>query len=108
MEAASRGLSETDMVRSQLLYDAQHGWMRSYILFCGERPCAFRMGCQYRGRFLSHEIGFDPEFARYSVGTVLQYLTIQDLFDHKRPAVFDFQDYGAYKETWGDQELPPK
>ena len=100
-----RGLSDTELVRTRLTQDAQRGWLRSYVLFLGDRPCAFRAACQYRNRFLSYEIGFDPELAQYSVGTVLQYLTIQDLFEYWRPTVFDFQDYGSYKEGWATESF---
>jgi hypothetical protein len=102
-----RGLNdEMGLLEMQLMGYARRGWNRSYILFCGDRPCAFRLGFQYRGRYFSHEIGFDPEFARYSAGTVLQYLTIRDLFEYNRPAVFDLQEYGAYKQTWATESFP--
>jgi hypothetical protein len=94
-----RGLSAVDRVRRRLMYAAERGWMRSYLLFCGGQARAFILGYQYGGRFLLDEIGFDPESAKYSVGTVLQMLTVEDLFLHNRPHVFDLQDYGAYKEV---------
>jgi hypothetical protein len=94
-----RGLSATDLVRRRLLFAAEHGWMRSYVLFCGGRACAFLLGFQYKGCFLLNEIGFDPELAKHSVGTVLQFLVVEDLFSYNRPAVFDLQDYGRYKDV---------
>jgi hypothetical protein len=94
-----RGLSAIDRVTRRLKFAAEHGWMRCYLLFCGEHACAFILGFQYEGRFLLDEIGFDPELAKYSVGTVLQMLTVEDLFNHNRPHIFDLQDYGAYKEV---------
>jgi CelD/BcsL family acetyltransferase involved in cellulose biosynthesis len=72
--------------------------MRSYLLFCGERACAFLVGFQYGGRYLLHDLGFDPDLAKYSVGTVLQLLTVEDLFSYNRPEIFDLQEYGRYKE----------
>jgi hypothetical protein len=95
----NRGLSAVDRVRRRLMFAAEHGWMRSYLLFCGGQARAFILGSQYGGRFLLEEIGFDPELAKYSVGTVLQMLAVEDLFLHNRPHVFDLQDYGAYKEV---------
>jgi hypothetical protein len=93
-----RGLSATDLLRKRLLFAAEHGWMRSYLLFCAGAPVAFLLGYQYKGRYLFHEIGFDPEFAKYSAGTVLQLLAIEDMFDHDRPDFIDFGDYGNYKD----------
>ena len=94
-----RGLSMTSLLRDRLAFAAQRGWMRSYLLFCGDEARAFLLGFQYNGRFLLHETGFDPELAKHSVGTVLQMLTVEDLFNCKRPHIFDLEDYGAYKEV---------
>jgi CelD/BcsL family acetyltransferase involved in cellulose biosynthesis len=94
-----RGLSATDLLRRRLLFAAERGWMRSYLLHCGGNACAFLVGFQYRGRFLLDEIGFDPALAKYSVGTVLQLLTVEDLFNHNCPSIFDLQDYATYKEV---------
>jgi hypothetical protein len=94
-----RGLSAVDRVTKRLTFAARHGWMRSYLLYCGAEPRAFLLGYQYGGRFLLDEIGFDPELAKFSVGTVLQMLTVEDLFLHNRPHMFDLQEYGAYKEV---------
>ena len=94
-----RGLSATDLIRKRLSFAARHGWMRSYLLVAGGQARAFLMGYQYNGRFLLDEIGFDPELASYSVGTVLQMLAVEDLFVYNRPHIFDLQDYGGYKEV---------
>src|SRR5262249_35734532 len=80
-------------------FAAENGWFRSYMLYCGGRTCAFILGFQYRGRFLLHEIGFDPELAKHSVGTVSLLLMIEDLFQFNPPAVLDFESYGKYKEA---------
>ena len=95
----ARGLSMVDRVTKRLTFAARNGWMRSYLLYCGAEPRAFLLGYQYGGRFVLDEIGFDPELAKFSVGTVLQMLTVEDLFLHNRPHVFDLQEYGAYKEA---------
>lgn len=92
-----RGLSATDLLRKRLLFAAGRGWMRSYLLVCGGTACAFVVGFQYAGRFLLHEIGFDPALARYSVGTVLQLLMVEDLFEYNRASILDLGDYGEYK-----------
>jgi hypothetical protein len=94
-----RGLSAIDKVRKRMMFAAAHGWMRSYLLFCGGEARAFLLGFQYGGRFVLDEMGFDPDLARYSVGTVLQMLTVEDLFLYNRPHVFDLQEYGTYKEV---------
>jgi CelD/BcsL family acetyltransferase involved in cellulose biosynthesis len=94
-----RGLSATDLITARVKFAAARGWHRSYILYCGGRACAFVLGFQYRGRFLLHEIGFDPDLAKYSVGTVSLLLTVEDLFKNNPPSVLDFESYGKYKEA---------
>jgi len=94
-----RGLSATDLLQKRLLFAAEHGWMRCYLLFCGERACAFVVGYQYGGTFLLDEIGHDPELSKYSVGTVIQILSVEDLFNYNRASIFDLQDYAWYKDT---------
>jgi len=93
-----RGLQASDTLRKRLVFAAGRGWMRSYLLSCGGQVCAFLVGFQYEGRFLLHEIGYDPSLAKHSVGTVLQLLTVEDLFAHNRPRILDLGDYGKYKE----------
>jgi hypothetical protein len=93
-----RGLSATDLLRKRLTFAAENGWFRSYLLFAGETPCAFVTGFQYNERFLHHEIGYDPAWRKYAVGTVLQMYMIEDLFTYNRPDVLDLGDYGVYKE----------
>lgn len=93
-----RGLKLTDLFRLRLEFAARHGWMRCYLLRCGGRACAFLLGYQYEGRFMMEEIGFDPELAKHSVGTVMLMLAMEDLFNHRRPDILDFGDYGRYKE----------
>jgi CelD/BcsL family acetyltransferase involved in cellulose biosynthesis len=94
-----RGLSATDLIAARVKFAASRGWLRSYLLQCGGRTCAFVLGFQHRGRFLLHEIGFDPELAKFSVGTVSLLLTLEDLFNDRSPSVVDFESYGKYKEA---------
>ncbi len=93
-----RGLSAVDLLAKRLQFAATHGWMRCYLLFCGERAVAFIVGYQYEGTFVLDEIGHDPEVSKYSAGAVLQLLCVEDLFNYNRPGIFDLQDYARYKD----------
>ncbi len=77
--------------------------MRCYLLFCGESACAFIVGYQYQGTFVMDEIGHDPELSKHSVGTVLQLLCVEDLFNHDRANIFDLQAYAWYKDTLSNE-----
>lgn len=98
-----RGLSATDLLRRRLQFAARRGWMRCYLLFCGESACAFIVGYQYQGTFVLDEIGHDPEHSKYSVGTVLQLLCVEDLFSYNRASIFDLQDYARYKDELANE-----
>ena len=46
-----RGLRGTERFERRYRFAADHGWFRSYLLFCGETPCAFLSGYQWKGRY---------------------------------------------------------
>ena len=101
----------------QLVHDAtvaaQRGWLRSYVLVLGGRAVAFMHGMQFPGPVSYNpgggtydyiDVGHDPDFSAQSPGTVLQYLVIQDLCGHNRPAVFDFGPGDAvHKERFANE-----
>jgi hypothetical protein len=97
-----RGLRATELIKRRLLFAAEHGWFRSYLLYCGDTPYAFLAGYQWRGRYYTDEIGFDPVLAKRSPGTVLQMLMIQDLFSYDPPEFIDFGSYDKYKEEFSN------
>lgn len=94
----NRGLSATELVEKRLRFAAQQGFLRSYVLYCEDKPCSFIVGYQVAGRFLLDEIGFDPALAKYSPGTVTLLLAIEDLFNNNPPEILDMGEYGTYKE----------
>ena len=98
-----RGLSATGLLRQRLLFAAEHGWMRCYLLFCGGTPYAFLVGYQCGGRFVLDEIGFDPALSKYSAGTALHLMVIEDLFANNRPEVYDLGSGAAYKEMFSTE-----
>ena len=81
---------------------ARHGWMRSYLLVSNEQACAFVTGFQFGSRFYLDDMGYDPAWRDYSVGTVLQLLIIEDLFANQQPSVYDLGEYGPHKEEFGN------
>ncbi len=99
------GLRDTPALRSQLRMAAQRGWFRSYILYCREQPVAFMLGYQYAGCYYYTDVGYDPDYAKWSVGSVLQLKVMQHLYsrDDRRPLLFDFSTgYGSHKARFGN------
>lgn len=84
---------------------ARAGLLRSYLLKCGDRACAFVVGHQFKGVFHHVEIGYDREFSKYSPGTVLLLMLIQDLCDYAPPTLLNFGMGDAdYKRRFGSMQ----
>jgi CelD/BcsL family acetyltransferase involved in cellulose biosynthesis len=65
-------------MRQRLQLEAEKGWLRTYILYAANLPCAFWMGTVYRGKFYSDCLGYDPSYEKYSPGTFLLNAMIED------------------------------
>lgn len=66
--------------------------VRAYILFDGARPVAY-LYCPVEEGILNYSyLGYDPDYMRLSVGTVLQWLAVEQLFKEGRFRYFDFTE----------------
>jgi len=100
------GLRDPEMVRSKLQFLAQRGWLRSYILKCGDAPCAFILGQQYGSRFYTEFAGADYRWRSHSVGSVILLLVLQDLFKENSPNLYDFGNYAKWQEYFATESYP--
>jgi hypothetical protein len=99
------GMPEPERLRPRLAVAAREGWLRSYVLRCGGAPCSYMLGYQYGGRYHYMAVGYDPVWKQFSVGTVLQMLVLQEMFQHDPPEVFDFGVAAPQKEYFGNQSF---
>lgn len=96
------GLRQPDRLREELKFLAERGWLRSYLLRCGDTPSAFMLCHQYNDICYYFDVGHDPDWSSYAVGNVLQLLVIKDLCESMHPAVFDFgPGEGEHKRLFG-------
>ncbi|HEY1299978.1 MAG TPA: GNAT family N-acetyltransferase [Stellaceae bacterium] len=97
------GLRDAAALEDSLGFAARRGWLRSYILYCRGEPVAFMLGYQYRGTYHYIDVGYDPAWAKWSVGSVLQMEMMKDLLDGPaRPVLFDFSTgFGEHKARFG-------
>jgi len=66
--------------------------LRAYILFDGERPVSY-LYCPVEEGVLNYSyLGYDPDYMQMSVGTVLQWLAVGQLFDEACFRFFDFTE----------------
>lgn len=81
---------------------AERGDARGYLLRDGERAIAFAW-CRRKGDSLVYDtIGYLPECAKLSPGSVLLYLILQDMFSTHRYSMLDFgPGEGQYKSMFG-------
>jgi hypothetical protein len=93
------GLRDTDALRETFKASARRGWFKSYILYCKGSPVAFMLGSQQEGCYYYDDVGYDPAFAKSSVGSVLQVEVLEHLFARADPPrFFDFSSgYGEHK-----------
>jgi hypothetical protein len=50
---------------------ARKGWLRIYVLYVKQEPCAYLLGLLRRRSFYCQRTGYLPDFAQFSVGSVL-------------------------------------
>ena len=96
------GFSNSDVNRALLEKAAEDGWLRGYVLYVGDEPCAFQFDVLY-GKTQFTEFGsFDPKWSRGSPGTVLLIKVLEQLC---RESDINIMDYGfghaLYKSKFG-------
>jgi CelD/BcsL family acetyltransferase involved in cellulose biosynthesis len=96
------GLPDTHSARAAMLEAAEDDRMRCFLLHAGAAPIAY-LSLPIAGRTLVYaHLGYDPDWARLSVGTVLQLEALERLFAEQRFAYFDFTEGdGAHKAVFG-------
>ena len=71
------GFADSAGVRKRLELAARKGWLRAYLLYLGDRPCAFWIGMLYGDSFVGEYVGYDPEFRLHSPGMFLMMRVIE-------------------------------
>lgn len=86
------GLPDSPEYRKRALELAAADQVRAYILFHGDRPVSY-LFCPVEAGVLSYSyVGYDPAYMNMSVGTVLQWLATQQLFEEGKFRYFDFTE----------------
>jgi Acetyltransferase (GNAT) domain len=88
-------LSNTEESRETFRFFARKGWLRIYVLYVKDEPCAFLVGQLYNNTFYCQFAGYQPSFARFAVGSLLTARAFEEL----AAAGVEWVDLGE-----GDQE----
>ena len=65
------GFSNTPQIESNLRFFAEKRWLRVYVFYIDDAPCAFLIGQVLKNTFYCQYAGYHTGFARLSVGSVL-------------------------------------
>ena len=100
------GLPDTPEAKRAMLQTAEAGRMRAFLLHAEDQPIAYLslpvIGSEKSPTLVYAHLGYDPAWARLSVGTVLQMNALERLFAEQRYFWFDFTEGdGAHKELFG-------
>jgi len=101
------GFIDNPDTREQLRLKAQKGWLRAYVLYVADRPCAFWIGDVNQDTFGSDYLAYDAEFGKYSPGMFLITKVIEGFCGENRDGVtkVDFATgHAQYKEILSNQE----
>ena len=69
---------------------AVRGFLRSYVLFCGEEPVSLIEGVQHEKTYFALHTLYRPDYAPFSPGACLLYLLVEDLLTHRPAEVIEF------------------
>lgn len=99
-------LFEEDYVRFKVAQALRHPASRLLVLTCDDTIVAASLHVVHNGTFCGLTSGFDPEYAAYSPGGLIQRFAIEQCFVHG----WTCYDFGwgdeSYKYDWTDLEEP--
>jgi hypothetical protein len=99
------GFHDNEEIRRKLRLCAEKGWLRAYVLYLANTPCAFWIGTLYHGSFCSDYLAFDPLFRANSPGTFLLMKVVEE-FCNAGVKEIDFgSGESRYKEQFGNTPL---
>lgn len=86
------GLPGSEAFRLQMEQLAQEDRVRGFILFHQGQPVSYLYCPVSNGVVIYAFLGYDPAYMNFSVGTVLQWLALEHLFEEKVFRFFDFTE----------------
>lgn len=100
------GLPEGEAALSAMRELAKRDAMRGWVLFLDRRPVAYLYAPADGPTLIYAHLGYDPEVADLSPGTVLQFEAMRELMDEGRFRLFDFTEgEGQHKRLFSTGEV---
>jgi CelD/BcsL family acetyltransferase involved in cellulose biosynthesis len=103
--ALGAGFADTPEQRAFLDVGLEHGWIRAYLLYCGEEPVAYWLCSLHRGTLLIRTTGFDDAYAELRAGLYLLARVVEDACADPEIRILDFgPGDAAYKLQFGSED----
>ncbi|MEM6857488.1 MAG: GNAT family N-acetyltransferase [Pseudomonadota bacterium] len=100
------GLPDDPAARRTMLTLAEADRIRCFLLEASEGPIAYLALPVHGSTLVYAHLGYDPQWARLSPGTVLQMHALERLFAEQRFTHFDFTEGdGAHKAMFGTDQI---
>jgi CelD/BcsL family acetyltransferase involved in cellulose biosynthesis len=81
-------------------YFAQKEWLKIYFLMVDNKPVSVELNLAYNGKMYCHLKGFDPDFSKYRVGSLLTMKVLEDCITNGFVEYDFMQGAEAYKFDW--------
>jgi hypothetical protein len=88
------GFQDSAETRGRFELAASKGWLRAFVLYVAGNPVAYWNAMAYCGTLWGDQIGYDPEFRRYSPGMYLSLTVLGEMCDHPQDHGISRADYG--------------
>jgi hypothetical protein len=99
------GLPDTEEFRAEMHDLACRDSARGFLLFVDQTPIAYLYSPAQDSILFYDHLGYDADYAKWSPGTVLQYLAFEELFRERRFNIFDFEEGdGQHKRLFSTHE----
>lgn len=106
LRGLGEGFYDNQEMRNRLALTARKGWLRGYVLYAHNQPCAFWLGTFYQHIFHLDYTAFNPNLDHFSPGRILFVKMIDELREANELRGIDFGFGDAeYKKRFGDTRL---
>ena len=100
------GIPESEWFVGEMESLAAQDNVRAYILFDRERPVSYLYCPVEDGTLIYAYLGYDPDYMKLSVGTVLQWLALEQMFGEGCFRYFDFTEgESEHKRLFATHEM---
>ena len=77
------GFINNNVYKNFLSISAKRGWLRGYLLYTDEMPCAYYICFIFKETFYFRSSGFDERYKNHSPGVVLLKHVLEDIYKHE-------------------------